>query len=135
MSKAIIILIVLAAIGGGGYYYYSTQQVVDAPNPTQLTTTGNLNPNGKPKDGFDSAEALKNIQKINLDYSFFKESPVFLSLIPFGKDIRGPIPGRKNPFAPLSEDGVSSGSLSATITATSTSVAATTTATTPVKKK
>ncbi|HEU5114797.1 MAG TPA: hypothetical protein VFT82_03455 [Candidatus Paceibacterota bacterium] len=94
-SKNLIITIaIIIVIGVAGYYYTTRDRSSDQLLISDFSTSS-------PAVDNDLLTALRALKQIRLDDSIFK-NPVWTSLTDFSKTIPTEVPGRQNPFSPLS---------------------------------
>ncbi len=101
MKRTIIILIALSSIAFFGYFVVTRMGV--SASPSTLTAAATVSQKTTPGQ-IDFAKTLLSINTIKIDYTPFSTDLSFQSLKDFGVTLRTPVKGRKNPFAPLTQD-------------------------------
>ncbi|MEN9621944.1 MAG: hypothetical protein RLZZ67_378 [Candidatus Parcubacteria bacterium] len=93
-SNVFIVLAIFVAIGIAGYFY-----IVRDQSSEDLLVSSVMDARSTPVDS-NFLAALNELKRLKLDDSLFK-SPLWTSLVDFGKELAPQEKFRSNPFAPL----------------------------------
>ena len=99
----IVVALVVGVLIGGGVLVYSWTQNFQNKDIETLVSAGAIDPLVAERSD-EILDLLRDLKRLSFDETLFSD-PRFRNLVDFGVELLPEPKGRRNPFAPLGEDG------------------------------